>query len=144
MKSILSCAFFLLFSSALPAQTSQPGLLDWLQGVWLDEVNGEKFHWKKTKTNQLSCKVFIAEKGVEEILMELVLQYTDEGATLEIISTNTNDKIISNEILRDGAHFQNNETEIKILRSGTDSMKFLFHHNPLSQKRDISLIRIQR
>lgn len=144
MQAVLSFIFLVVMSCTVSAQTSQPGLLDWFQGIWLDEVSGEKYHWTKTGINELRCRVYLPEKGTEEELYHYVLHYTAEGSIFEIRTGTQSEKIVSTELLRDLAHFKNNETEIKFQRTGTDSMKLLLERKALSEKKEIHLKRIQR
>jgi hypothetical protein len=117
----------------MSAQTTAPGLLDWLQGEWKSS-EGQRVKWEKTDIEVLEGKFFTLEKSLEYFERVLILEYTEIGAYL-IFSRDPNlsqaMRLISEEFLRESADFYAIESadeikNIKIKRLGVDKMKINF------------------
>lgn len=147
---------FLLMLTPLAAvytQTTQPGLLDWLQGIWLDDNKGIYEDWKKTGENTMVAEGYRLEKGIRDIHEKITLFYTLEGAnySLNILEDGKSAGSYvykSIEFNREKAFFanQNNNfpAKIKYERQGTDSLQVLLYDSNNNLKVTHNFKRIQR
>lgn len=144
---------FLLSPPLAQCQTSQPGLLDWLQGTWLDETKGVYEKWTKTGVDRLEGEGYSLEKGTKEVYEKTVLNYTPEGGNYTV-KLQDNGKAFqttvfkSIEFTRDIAIFENRQNDfpvrIKYHRQGTDELQVLLYDISDNVRASYNFKRIQR
>lgn len=154
MKYFSLLLFSILISiSSANSQTSQPGLLDWLQGTWLEESKGIYEEWTKIGVEKLAGEGYSLEKGTKQIYEKIILEYTAEGGNYAV-NLQDNGKTVqttifkSIEFTRDVATFENRENQfpvrIKYLRKGTDELQVLLYDISDKVKATYNFKRIQR
>lgn len=139
--------------SQVYCQTTQAGLLDWLQGIWLDDDTGMYEEWKKTGTDEMQAEGYRWEKGTKDIHGKITLQYTPEGATymvnsIEADKSSRSGAYQSVEFTRESAVFKRISHEfpakIKYERQGTDALRVLLYDRNDNLKVTHNFKRIQR
>ena len=143
----------LLSISSVHSQTSQAGLLDWLQGTWLDETKGIYEEWTKIGVEKLVGEGYSLEKGTKQIYEKIILDYTPEGGNYSV-NIQDNGKTVqttvfkSIEFTRDITIFENRENKfpvkIKYRRQGTDELQVLLYDISDNLKATYNFKRIQR